>query len=424
MTALPPDWRLTRLDEVADTALGKMLDRGKTRGHREVPYLRNVNVQWGRIDLDDLLTMEIAEDELDRFAVARGDLLVCEGGEIGRNAIWQGRSEYLAYQKALHRIRPHAELEPRYLSHLLRRYADDGTLASVATGSTIAHLPQQRLRALPVPLPPLDEQRRIVAVLEDHLSRLDAADAYLAASLRRLRSAHGSTLARLVPDEVDYPPHWDATTTGGAGRVELGRQRHPDWHDGDNVRPYLRVANVYENDIRAHDLKSMHWPGDTFERFRLHPGDVLLNEGQTPELVGRPALYLGQPPDVAFTNSLLRFTAHDNVVPEFALLVFRRHVHTGRFTREARITTNIAHLSAARLKGVEFPIPPLEEQRALVNEATSVFQAHIRLREGLDLAVARGTALRRALLTAAFTGRLTGRSSDMDVAEELAEAAS
>lgn len=103
--SVPRGWTVKSLHQLTETALGKMLDRGKSRELIQVPYLRNVNVQWGRIDTSDLYTMELADNERERFRVRAGDLLVCEGGEVGRAAIWNGREEYLAYQKALHRVR-------------------------------------------------------------------------------------------------------------------------------------------------------------------------------------------------------------------------------------------------------------------------------------------------------------------------------
>ena len=201
-------WPIVPLAEVAETALGKMLDRGKAKGHGQVPYLRNVNVQWGRIDTHDLLTMELADEERERFGVREGDLLVCEGGEIGRCAIWHGRTEYLAFQKALHRVRPGDALDARFLRYLLEHHAQNGALAKLSTGSTIAHLPQQQLRRVPVPLPPLDEQRRIVDLLEDHLSRLDAADEYLRTGAKRVQVVVKAVLLDLIPDESDYPARW------------------------------------------------------------------------------------------------------------------------------------------------------------------------------------------------------------------------
>ena len=132
-------------------------------------------------------------------------------------------------------------------------------------------------------------------------------------------------------------------------------------------------------------------------------------------------MYRGEPGEVAFTNSLLRFQANALVNPEFALIVFRRHMHAGRFTRESRITTNIAHLSATRLKPIEFPIAPLDEQERIVLEVRKHLGAVGRLQEGMADASLRSRALRRAVLAAAFSGRLTSAASDSDLIEETAE---
>lgn len=164
---------------------------------------------------------------------------------------------------------------------------------------------------------------------------------------------------------TDLPPGWEWTTVGEAGRVELGMARNPARHHGPNMRPYLRVANVFENRFDYDDVKEMHFSPEEFERYALRPGDILLNEGQSPELLGRPALYAGEPDIYAFTNSLIRFQAGPSVSPTWALLVFRHYMHSGRFTREVRITTNIAHLSSSRFKRIEFPVPPIVDQERL-----------------------------------------------------------
>jgi hypothetical protein len=208
------------------------------------------------------------------------------------------------------------------------------------------------------------------------------------------------------------PPGWRWSTVGEAGRIDLGRQRHPDWHTGPEMRPYLRVANVFEDRIDTSDLKEMDFSG-VFGRYKLEPGDVLLNEGQSPELLGRPAIYRGHPENVAFTNTLLRFRAGPEVLPEWALIVFRRHMHYGRFAREARITTNIAHLSARRLKPVEFPVPPLAEQRRIVDiledHLSRLDAAHVTL----STCQARNASLRDALLEDYLFNRPAGRG-DVD----------
>lgn len=412
---LPIGWRTVSLGDVAETTLGKMLDRGRLRGHQLVPYLRNANVQWGHIDADDVQLMELGDDQRRRFGLEAGDLLICEGGEIGRCAIWPGSPTYIAFQKALHRVRVGTDLDVVYLRYLMEHYSHVGTLMRYATGSTIPHLPQQQLRRLRVPLPRLPQQRRIVEILEDHLSRLDEAENLLRSVSARWSPLVSSILQQAVP--MDGTIGWQMVTVAEAGRLDLGRQRHPDWHNGPEMRPYLRVANVFEDRIDTSDVMEMDFSGGAFTRFRLEPGDVLLNEGQSPHLLGRPAIYRGNPPEVAFTNSILRFRARPDVLPEWALLVFRRHMRSGRFMRESRITTNIAHLSAGRLKSVEFPIPKIEEQRRILSEVEAQLTLVAASERAAVLAMNRSKGLRRALLSAAFSGRLTSETAADEIKE-------
>lgn len=172
------------------------------------------------------------------------------------------------------------------------------------------------------------------------------------------------------------------------------------------MRPYLRVANVFEDRIDLRDVKTMDFSDTEAKRYRLEVGDILLNEGQTPQLVGRAAMYRGELPGVCFTNSLIRFQACSQVDPAFALLVFRSHLHSGRFRREARITTNIAHMAANRFKAVEFPLAPLSEQQEVVAEVERQLSVIDAIRASIAVARRRGAALRRSILVQAFRGLL------------------
>jgi type I restriction enzyme S subunit len=427
MTALPHGWREVALSDVAQVSGGIQKQQKRRPVTNKHPFLRVANVARGALVLDDVHEIELFPGEIDRYRLQEGDLLVVEGNgsvdQIGRAAVWNGSIEDCVHQNHLIRVRPHPEILPQYLGLVWNAPVVSRRIQAVAATTSGLHtLSTAKVKAVRIPICSLEEQWRIVDILEDHLSRLDAARDYLAASKRRLAVAHRAILSQIIPEVASYPPDWETSTVGDAGLVELGRQRHPDWHTGENMRPYLRVANVFEDEMRTDDLKEMHWPGETFERFKVHPGDILMNEGQTPDLLGRPALYRGDPAEVAFTNSLIRFRAKTGVLPEFALLVFRRHMHAKRFKRESRITTNIAHLSAARVKTIEFPIPSLDEQRRLVAQADALLSANRRVREGILQAGARGEALRHAVLSAAFAGQLTGRPNDLDRVEELATA--
>jgi len=276
------------------------------------------------------------------------------------------------------------------------------------------------IRDLPIPLAPRPEQARIVASLEEHLSRLDAAESEISSAERRIRSLEKSIITD-ASSTLATPSHWKVIAVGDAGAVGLGLQRSPKRHNGPNMRPYLRVANIFEDRIDGSDVMSMDMTDAEWDRYRLRDGDVLLNEGQSPEFLGRPAIYRGDPPDVAFTNSLIRFQANEDIEPEWALLVFRSHLHNRRFMRESQITTNIAHLAAGRFKTVEFPVPPVDEQRLRVANARTRLEGCDRLRSQVIADKKRSAVLRRTIFAAAFSGQLVPQDPDDEPASALLE---
>src|SRR5262249_13814337 len=112
----------------------------------------------------------------------------------------------------------------------------------------------------------------------------------------------------------------------------------------------------------------MNFSPQEFETYRLEVGDILLNEGQSPHLLGRPALYRGEVPGACFQNTLIRFRARSGIDPRFALVAFRAQLHARRYMRASQITTNIAHLSVGRFSLIEFPLPPQAEQMRIADE--------------------------------------------------------
>ena len=164
---IPETWKWARLPDVSSMCLGKMLDKQKNKGI-SCPYLRNVNVRWGSFELSDLLEMKF-EDEMDeRFLIQPGDLVMCEGGEPGRCAVWK-EPYSIHFQKALHRIRFYNGLLSQFYQLLFYAYSNAGIMAPLFTGTTIKHLTGQALEKVLIPLPPLAEQKRIVARLEELL---------------------------------------------------------------------------------------------------------------------------------------------------------------------------------------------------------------------------------------------------------------
>lgn len=166
------DWPLVRLGDHVDACLGKMLDAKKNKGDMQ-PYLGNVNVRWGAFDLSDLSEMRFEPHEEERYGLLPGDLVVCEGGEPGRCAVWTGPVQQMKIQKALHRIRPKPSLDNYYLYYWFRHAANVGLLDAHFTGTTIKHLTGKAIAALQVPLPPVKTQRVSVEVLRRLDGRID-----------------------------------------------------------------------------------------------------------------------------------------------------------------------------------------------------------------------------------------------------------
>jgi type I restriction enzyme S subunit len=181
--SIPENWCWVRFSAVGAQRLGKMLDVSKNRGELK-PYLRNTNVQWMRFDLSNVKTMRVEKSEEEQIQLRRGDLLICEGGEPGRCAIWNGESTEMYFQKALHRVRPHAQIMSEFLALHLQIDCRNGVLEQYFTGATIKHLTGRSLSRYPVPLPPLAEQRRIVARVEELMGLVGQLEAQIAASRR------------------------------------------------------------------------------------------------------------------------------------------------------------------------------------------------------------------------------------------------
>lgn len=152
-----------RLDEIASTRLGKMLDAKKQTGRHLHPYLGNHNVQWFSFDFSELAQMDFDEADQVEFGLRYGDLLMCEGGEVGRCAIWRNELDDCFFQKAIHRIRCDKEIVlPEYLAWHFKLAADYGLLVRHTNTATIAHLSGIKLKALKIPVPPIDLQEQFV----------------------------------------------------------------------------------------------------------------------------------------------------------------------------------------------------------------------------------------------------------------------
>ena len=158
------EWATYKLGEIAECSLGKMLDQRKNKGKPRT-YLGNVAVRWGSFNIDPTQTMLFEDHELEKYSLKKNDIVICEGGEPGRCAIWKSNDTILI-QKALHRVRVNAEIaDPLYVYYYITHLAKSHLLEPLFTGSTIKHLPREILVSIEIRLPDLSKQKQISSIL-------------------------------------------------------------------------------------------------------------------------------------------------------------------------------------------------------------------------------------------------------------------
>ena len=269
-------WTTKPLAEVADFCLGKMLDDKEDRGE-PLPYLANINVRWGEFDLENLREMRFEHDEMDRYGLKYGDIVMCEGGEPGRSAIWKEPVPGMMIQKALHRIRPHDCLDHRFLFYSFLHKGKIGSFAPLFTGSTIKHLPRQQLAKVEIELPQLEVQRRIGEVLSAYDDLIENNRRRMALLEQAVRLLYEEWFVRLRFPGYEhtrlvncFPDGWSKKPL--AKVAEVNRATLPSGFDGEIE--YVDIASVVPGEITETTHYSIPEAPSRARRIVQH-GDVI-----------------------------------------------------------------------------------------------------------------------------------------------------
>ena len=260
-------------------------------------------------------------------------------------------------------------LLPELLPFLCQTEAFFQHAIGTSAGSLSPRTNWRSLAAYEFDLPRLDEQRRLATLLLHIESELRALHDIRTTSIAPRKSTLTHVFGRLLAD-----PSVQRAPTGRIGEVLLGRQRAPQHEDGPSMRPYLRAANVFDGYIDTTDVKSMNFSPSEYERYGLRNDDVLLNEGQSRELVGRTAVFRGEVPGACFQNTLVRFRPGPTVLTRYAHRYFQYCMYNGTFAAMATQTTSIAHLGVQNLAQLQMPVPD-EDRQAEVNRQLSPIEA-------------------------------------------------
>ena len=419
---VPTHWEVSALRNRYEQCLGKMLDTKRGTGEHLMPYLRNVDVQWDRINLAELPQIDIRPEEVERYTLRPGDLLVCEGGEVGRSAIWMGEIEQCAFQKALHRLRPRQKGRdrPRFVLHALRLAVERGAFYD-GHESTIGHLTGEKLRAHRFPFPPETEQRSIEVFL-DHtnrrMQRYIRAKKKLIALLEEQKHAitHQAVTGQIdVRTRKPYPAYkdssvaWLGTIPSHWDALPLKRAfSHMEYGISDSGNDQGTIAVLTMGDVRDGAVKVPSHGGveSVAASLQLQDKDLLFNRTNSAELVGKVGLFGPAERPATFASYLVRLRAKAENSPEFLNLLLNDVGFLAAARREAIPSLHQSNLNPTRYGRLRIPLPPEGEQRAIVKsvmrDTSSVDSLIRRTHREIDLIQEH----RRRLIADVVTGKL------------------
>ena len=205
LVEVPDEWGTPTVSTNFGLQLGKMLNAEAASGADQFAYVRNVNVQWDRIDVADIATMHFSEADRRRCELRSGDVLICEGGEVGRAAVWANDVSDCYFQKAVHRARPRSGANSRFLMYSLRAAAKMNVFAVQGNLSTIVHLTGEQLAVHRFPWPPGDEQTEIVERLDSLAEVVRTICQKLTSQIDLLREHRQALITAAVTGELDIP---------------------------------------------------------------------------------------------------------------------------------------------------------------------------------------------------------------------------
>jgi type I restriction enzyme S subunit len=406
-----------------------MLDKAKNQG-LPTQYLRNINVRWFRFDLTDLQMLLVSEDERELLSVQDGDLFICEGGEPGRCAVWRNGMNSLVYQKALHRFRTSGAIVPELLMYRLRHDAYSGALQDAFTGTTIKHLTRESLSRYEIPLPPINEQKRIADKLDVVLARVDACRERLGrvpVILKRFRQAvlAAATSGKLTEEWREALHHSLKTWATKAGRevfpfITSGSRGWASYYSASGAR-FLRVGNLDHDTIEL-DLQDVQHvmppPGTEGQRTRIQVGDILISITADVGMVGLVREDIGE----SYINQHLCLARQTGEYsgPYLAYFLASPTGGLAQLTEAQRGATK-AGLTLGDIRELQIQVPSRDEQDEIVRRVETLFAYADRLEARYTAARAQVERLTHALLANAFRGELVSQDPNDEPASVLLE---
>lgn len=424
-------WPTKTIGELFEIGAGKTMSAKARNGAKRTPFLRTANVLWDEIDLTKVDEMEISDDELQSKSLRPGDLLVCEGGDIGRSAVWAGQREVMSFQNHLHRLRPKTDLTCSrfYVYYLQCGFTQLGIFEGAGNKTTIPNLSKNRLAALAVPVPARQDQEAIVRILstvrrgiDSHQSAAEHATELKVACMTHLFS-QGLRGEMLKETEIGpVPQSWDAVPFS---TVRQWLQYGTSTRCSTETASYavLRIPNIGSGAVIPDELKYCDMPASEAAKYRLELGDLIfIRTNGVLERLGSCAVYRGAPQQALFASYLIRARLDlKRVEPRFVAHFYGSKLGTSLVAGRATPASDGKYnLNTGTIDALPLPVPPTLNEQVEIADILDAIDAKIALHQRKRAVL---EELFIALLHKLMTGDIDVNDLDLSALDREAEVA-
>jgi type I restriction enzyme S subunit len=412
---LPPGWAWAGVNEIAETSSGGTPSRSEIAFFGgDIPWVKSGELKEGPVtgETEEHLT-QAGLDNCNAKLLKPGTILVAMyGATTGRLGLLTAAA---TTNQAICAIEAHDGVEPRFLFYALLHQRSH--LLSSRIGGAQPNISQGFLAKLKVPVPPSAEQRRIVAEIEKHFSRLEAAIASLRHAKANLKRCRRSATEAAFAAYSAAPIRQLGDLGETVGGVTKGQKRKA----GIQTRPvpYLRVANVQRGNLDLDHIKCIEATEEEIRSLRLIYGDVLLNEGGDRDKLGRGWIWEGQIAECIHQNHVFRVRLNPLLAAPKFVSHYANHFGQRYFFEEGNQTTNLASLNMTKLRALPIPLPPVGEQDKLVTGLENHLSLIDDLDHSVDVDLLRAARLRQSILKKAFEGKLVPQDPNDEPASVL-----
>jgi type I restriction enzyme S subunit len=371
---LPKGWKLQTVDDLFHVQLGKMLNQAEKEKNPNYKYLGNSNVRWGYFETNNLKTMYFSERELGKFALQKGDIILCEGGEVGRCAIWNQDESDIFYQKALHRLRSKGNIDPEYFQSFMYFINGSKLLDDFTTKTSIAHLTREKLLKLPVKTPPLPEQRKIAEILSTWDKAIATTEKLIAASQQQKKAL----MQQLLTGKkrfAGFSEEWEEVKLGDIATYSKGyTYKSDEYSESQTEYGFLTLKSILRGGgYSERGIKYLRSPVEN--KFSVEQGDIVFavtDLTRNAEVVGAPILIPDLPYGKSFISmDLVKLKVAQSVNKEFFFYLMQSSDNRN-FMRARASGSTVLHLDIKGSKQLKLKIPKnLTEQQKIAAVLTS-----------------------------------------------------